>query len=119
MSQVPSWAPVMPAPEPRPGEFTVTPGCTSLKASIRVPITSSMEVEPLVLTVPLSSVVSSCAVSPEAVSSAAVDSSEEVSPPQPASRAMTMVRDSKRENTFFMLKITPFSDVFAQGTVLV
>ena len=77
-----------------------------------------MEVEPLVFTVPLSSVVSPWAASPPAVLSVLV-SSEEVSPPQPASRAMTMVRDSKRENTFFILKITPFSDVFAQGTVLV
>ena len=75
-----------------------------------------MEVEPLVLTVPLSSVVSVVS-AVSVVESSAV--SVVVSPPQPASRAMTMVRDSKRENTFFILKITPFSDVFAQGTVLV
>jgi hypothetical protein len=42
-----------------------------------------------------------------------------VSPPQPASRAMTMVRDSKSENTFFISKITPFPMSVAQGTVLV
>ena len=41
------------------------------------------------------------------------------SPPQPASRAMTMVRDSKSENTFFISKITPFPMSVAQGTVLV
>ena len=80
-------------------------------------MTSSMEVEPSVATVPLSSAVSSWAASLEAVSS--VVSSAVVSPPQPASRAMTMVRDSKSENTFFISKITPFPMSVAQGTVLV
>ena len=52
MSQVPSWAPVMPAPEPEPVYWMVTSPCSASKASFREPITSSMEVEPLVLTVP-------------------------------------------------------------------
>ena len=59
MSQVPSWAPVMPAPEPEPVYWMVTSPCSASKASFREPITSSMEVEPLVLTVPDSAAVSS------------------------------------------------------------
>ena len=51
----------MPAPEPLPVYWMVTSGFSASKASFREPITSSMEVEPLVLTVPLTVVV---AVSP-------------------------------------------------------
>ena len=52
MSHAPDRAASIPAPEPVPEKFTVTPGSFSRNPSWSAAMTSAMEVEPSVLTVP-------------------------------------------------------------------
>ena len=92
MSAEPLEAASIPVPEPVGSYVTDTPGFSAINCSERIPITFSIEVEPLVETLPESSLVSSAGSSSfvSSVCAVSVDSAVPLSEPPQAAMLITI-----------------------------